>query len=83
MADELIQVWGIHHLQIIGLISTDLDGETKELMPAVSWRRIDALRDGVFPEYWNVDLEMFWSRLQDDLPVLEANVRRVLDTLPR
>lgn len=53
------------------------------MMPELPWKDIIAMRNTIVHQYFNVDLTQVWDTVLNDLPVLESNVRRVLNTLPR
>jgi uncharacterized protein with HEPN domain len=75
--DELVQIWMVHHLQVIGeaaAISEDLQARH----PEVPWALIIAFRNVLVHEYFRIDLETVWRILEQDLPGLKLSVASIL-----
>ncbi len=81
VADELIQVWILHHLQIIGEAVARLDPAVRQ-SSAVPWAGIVGMRHILVHRYFGIDLDAVWRVLERDLDPLEAKVRRLLDEGP-
>ncbi len=75
---ELIQVWVIHHLQIIGEAANSLSGDLMNRYSEVPWAQIVAFRNFVVHEYFRVSLNLVWAIVQTNLPPLKAAVERML-----
>jgi uncharacterized protein with HEPN domain len=71
---ELIQVWIVHHLQIIGEATNALPEEMLAQYPQVPWSKIVGLRNLIIHEYFRVALNLVWAIVQNDLPVLKQTV---------
>ncbi|BER91688.1 hypothetical protein M15_04320 [Atrimonas thermophila] len=54
--DELIQVWILHHLQIIGEAAARLGRDFCKAHPQVPWAEIIAVRNILVHEYFGIDL---------------------------
>lgn len=80
-SDELIQTWMIHHLQIIGEAAAKLDRDFWDAYPEIPWAQIVAMRNILVHDYFGIDMDAVWSVVEGDLPGLEAELRRLLDTL--
>ncbi len=78
VASELLQVWVVHHLQVIGEAANNLSPGFVGEHPEIPWRRIIGLRHALVHQYFGVDLDAIWSIAVDDLPPLEAAVRAIL-----
>jgi uncharacterized protein with HEPN domain len=50
--------------------------------PEVDWRGISGLRNVLVHGYFDVDIEIIWTIIQRDLPVLEGAVTRLLEESP-
>lgn len=71
----MLQVWVIHHLQVIGEATRGISQSTKDRYPEVPWTRINALRNILVHEYFGLDMHQVWMTTQKDLPGLEPQLR--------
>jgi uncharacterized protein with HEPN domain len=82
VADELIQVWIVHHLQIIGEAAARL-GPAVGQSSAVPWAGIVGMRNSLVHRYFGIDLDAVWHVVERELDPLEVEVTRLLgDGLP-
>lgn len=76
--EELIQIWIVHHLQIVG----EASGSLSELFiiqhPEVPWAEIIAFRNILVHEYFRVNLEIVWRIVERELPDLKAKIEAIL-----
>ena len=75
---ELLQVWVIHHLQVIAEAANNLSPGFIAEHPEIPWRRIIGLRHALVHQYFGVDLDAIWRIAVDDLPPLETAVTAIL-----
>lgn len=75
--DELLQVWAIHHLQIIGEAARSLSDATRQQIPAVPWQQIIGMRHILVHQYFGIDLDAVWTVLVRDLQPLKAAIQTV------
>lgn len=79
--DELVQVWIIHHLQIIGEACRAVSQSLRDQYPAVPWTKIVGMRNILVHSYFGIDKEIVWSVVDQDLPSLKNNVATILQQL--
>jgi uncharacterized protein with HEPN domain len=79
--DEMLQVWVMYHLQIIGEAVSRLPTELLERYPDVPWRNMIGMRNILVHQYFEVDLAIVWRVVEDDLPPLKKQVVSILDDL--
>lgn len=75
---ELIQVWIVHHLQIIGEAANALSPELCDRYPDIPWAQIVAFRNMIVHEYFRVDQALVWRIVETNLPLLKATVEQMI-----
>jgi uncharacterized protein with HEPN domain len=81
VADELLQVWAVHHLRIIGEAVATVPPEVRARAADVPWSKIVGMRNVLVDEYFAVDVATVWNVLESDLAPLGSAVRRLLAEL--
>lgn len=76
--DELIQVWVLYHLQIIGEAARALPPEFTARHTGVPWPRIVGMRNILVHNYFGVDVAIVWSVVERELPLLKEQVASIL-----
>ena len=80
-ADEMLQIWVVHHLQIIGEAGRALPDEFRQKYPSLPWVKIIGMRHILVHHYFDVDLEVVWSVVERELPEMKARVAALLAQL--
>ncbi|HEY5531495.1 MAG TPA: DUF86 domain-containing protein [Candidatus Anoxymicrobiaceae bacterium] len=80
-SDELLQVWVVHYLQIIGEAVARLSDSLKEKHPEVPWRQIIAMRNILVHDYFAVDVDEVWAVAEHELPGLKSKIDSILQSL--
>jgi uncharacterized protein with HEPN domain len=70
--DEMLQIWVVHHLEIVGEAAKHLSPGYRAGRPDIPWNEIIRMRDRLVHGYWDVDVRTTWSTVQRDLPMLRA-----------
>jgi uncharacterized protein with HEPN domain len=76
--NELIQVWIVRNLQIIGEASDRISLETQNRFPSIPWKKIIGMRHVLVHGYFDIDLAIVWSVIENDLPSLKDQVQKAL-----
>ncbi len=79
--DELLQVWFLRHLQIIGEAARRLPEEIRNLAPDIPWHKIIGMRNILVHGYFAIDLDVVWDTVQRDVPLLKPAVEAMLKKL--
>jgi uncharacterized protein with HEPN domain len=80
--DELVQVWVIHHLQMIGEAANGISQRTRERYPDIPWGKIIGLRNILVHHYFAIDAKEMWAVIELDIPPFRDVVHRILDEMP-
>ena len=83
MSDELLQVWVMHHLEIIGEAAARVDLRIKEAHPEIDWVAASHMRNRLIHGYFDIDLDIVWETVERDIPTLLGQVAIVLEALSR
>lgn len=79
--DEMLQVWALYHLQIIGEAAHRLSSHLKARYPGVPWNQIGGMRHVLVHGYFAIDLDIVWAAIVKDLPPLESAIQTILEDL--
>ena len=74
--DEMLTLALTKLVEIVGEAAKQVSSGTKELHPEVPWSAAARMRDRLVHHYFNIDLDVLWSTVQDDLPALLALIPR-------
>jgi uncharacterized protein with HEPN domain len=78
LKDALVQVWVVHHIEIIGEAAAGTSREFREKYSGVPWADIIGMRNVLVHQYFSVDLEQVWATLCNDLPKLKSQMEEIL-----
>jgi uncharacterized protein with HEPN domain len=76
--DELVHMWMIHHIQIIGEAASQLTPTFRKTHQQVPWPQIIKMRHVLVHDYLGIDLAEVWAVVERDLPTLKKQVSRML-----
>jgi uncharacterized protein with HEPN domain len=77
-ADEMLQVWVLYHLQIVGEAARCLSEEFRQQHPDPVWSRAAGMRHILVHHYFQIDPDQIWNVLEHDLRPLRERVRAIL-----
>ncbi len=72
--DEVFQSAVLPWFEIIGEASRGLTDEFRLQHQQVPWREISDMRNRVTHGYFDIDLDVVWNTIMNDLPMLEQAV---------
>jgi uncharacterized protein with HEPN domain len=80
-SDELIQVWIIHNIEVIGEACRSLPDEFQAFYANVPWSDIIGMRNILVHHYFGIDLDAVWQVVERDLPDLKLNAQVILRSI--
>lgn len=79
MASLLVQDAVLRRLQTMAESTQRLSDDLKATVPEVDWRALAGFRNILVHDYLGgIDLEQVWDAVENDLPDLEAAVRKLI-----
>ena len=79
MQKRLLQDGVVRQLEIIGEAGRNLSDEFRQRHPEVPWGQIIGLRNRIVHAYFDVNLQIVWEIVQNDLPRLKRQVEQMLE----
>ena len=71
----------IRRLEIIGEAEKNISNSLKEKYPNIEWKGIIGTRDKFSHAYFDVNLEVVWDIIKEDLPRLKKQIKEILDEM--
>ena len=78
-ASSLVQDGVIRQLEIIGEAANSVSPAFRDRFLDIPWGKMTGLRNRLIHGYFDVDLDIVWSIVQDDLPVLTKQLCDILE----
>jgi len=78
-SSELIQVWIVHHLQILGEAARGISEESQKKYPRIPWSKIIGFRNILVHHYFAIDPSEIWQVVVVDIPPLKKEIERILE----
>lgn len=72
--DEMIQVWVIHHLLIIGEAVRSISPDFRLAHSDIPWSDIIGMRNILVHHYFGIDKEAIWNVVKHDLPIIKERL---------
>ncbi|MHB1457988.1 MAG: HepT-like ribonuclease domain-containing protein [Armatimonadota bacterium] len=76
--DEMLQVWVLYHIQIIGEAAGRISDTLQIQYQNIPWSDIVAMRNVIIHHYFGIDLDQIWDTVTNDLPALNVWVMEIL-----
>ena len=76
-SDELIQVYILHHLQILGEAAYKLPSEFRSKHYQIPWPSIIGMRHVLVHDYFEVDLDLVWGVVEKELQPLKLKLQQL------
>ena len=77
-ADEKLQLAVIRLLEIAGEAASGLSDGVKDNHPEIPWSQITATRNRLIHGYFDVDLNVVWKIVTEDVPALAQSLQALI-----
>jgi uncharacterized protein with HEPN domain len=67
-------------VEIIGEAAAQISNESREALPQVPWSDIIAMRNRLIHAYFDINLDILWKTIVEDLPPLTSELEKILDS---
>ena len=73
-ADHQLQDALVRKLEVIGEAAKGLSEKLRIHNAQIPWQKLMGMRDRIVHQYFRVDLDIVWTTVKKDIPVLERNI---------
>lgn len=80
-SDAKTQFAVIRALEIIGEAARHIPTAIQQRYPQVPWADMRGMRNVLIHEYFGVDTQVLWRTVQEDIPPLSIEIRKILDEM--
>ena len=80
-ADDLLQTFFVHHIQILGEACRSISPELRANNPRVPWSKIVGMRHILVHHYFRIDVDAVWNVVENEIPKLKRQIGRIIDAL--
>lgn len=74
IADDMMYYAVVKNIEILGEASNMLTEEFRNGHPQTPWKQVSGMRNYIVHEYFQVDNNVVWDVITNDLPILEQQV---------
>ncbi|RJO65997.1 MAG: DUF86 domain-containing protein [Myxococcales bacterium] len=81
--DRQLNLALVRLMEVVGEAAARVSPETRKEHPSIPWPRVVALRNRLIHGYDEVDFDVLWKILREDMPQLIVELQRILDATRR
>lgn len=74
ITDDMMYYAVVKNIEILGEASNMLTDEFRSEHPQTPWKQVNGMRNYIVHEYFQVDNNVVWDVITNDLPLLEQQV---------
>ena len=68
----------MRQVEIIGEAAGRLSPDLQELHPGLPWMEMRAIRNKIVRDYLEINTEVIWDTVKNDLPLLKIQIKKLL-----
>ncbi len=76
--ERMLELSLIRLIEVVGEAATRVTPEGQEKYPSIPWSQVVSMRNRLIHGYDQVDLNILWDTIEDDLPPLIAELEKIL-----
>ncbi|MCD6455249.1 MAG: DUF86 domain-containing protein [Methanophagales archaeon] len=77
--DRMLNLSLVHLLEIIGEAAVGVSAEFRTKYPNVPWNEIVGMRNRLIHGYYDIDLDIVWRTVEEDIPPLVTELEKIID----
>lgn len=77
--DRILSLALIKLLEIVGEAASVVSEDLRRQFPEIAWRQMTAMRNRLIHGYFDIDYELVWDTITEELPPLIHQIKQVLE----
>jgi len=77
--DRMLSLSLVRLLEIIGEAARGVSPQLRKKYPAIPWKQMAGIRDRLIHGYFDVDMEIVWKTVKEDIPPLIDKLTGLMD----
>ena len=78
--DEMLALSLVRLLEIIGEAANGVSPAFRQSFPHIPWKKMTGLRNRLIHGYFDVNLDIVWDTILEDLPPLIKDLKEIIST---
>jgi len=78
--DRMLELSLIRLIEVVGEAAARVTPEGQEKYPSIPWSQVVSMRNRLIHGYDQVDLNILWDTIEDDLPSLITELEKILES---
>jgi len=78
LANGMMQDAIMRQIEIIGEAAGRISDELQEKHPKLPWLEMRAIRNKIVHDYLEINTDIIWDTVQNDLPALKTQIKKIL-----
>ena len=80
--DRMLELALVRLIEIVGEAASRVSDEGQRRYPSIPWRQVAGMRNRLIHGYDEVDRDVLWATIQDDLPSLIQEIQKIFKAKP-
>ncbi|MBI4763454.1 MAG: DUF86 domain-containing protein [Deltaproteobacteria bacterium] len=76
--NEMLAISLVHLLEIVGEAANVVSDDFRKKYPHIPWRKMIGLRNRLIHGYFDINLDIVWSTVWEDLPLLVSDLEKII-----
>ncbi|MCY4043246.1 MAG: DUF86 domain-containing protein [Candidatus Dadabacteria bacterium] len=81
--DRMLALSLVKCIEIVGEAAKQITEETAKKSPSIKWKKIKGMRNRLVHAYFDINLDVLWQTVEEDLPKLVEQLETTLERLNR
>ncbi len=78
--DRKLQLALVKCFEVVGEAAAKISNESRENLPQIPWSNIIGMRNRLIHAYFDIDLDILWKTVIEDLSPLISELKKIVET---